>query len=287
MRYLVIGGKGQLGSEIVELAEAGGHEAFGLSHGDLDITWLDDIERGIMRCRPQVVVNTAAMHNVDACEQSAGEAMAVNAEGARMAGLFAAKVGAFYIYISTDYVFGGHPPIEPPHYKSDDPPSPINAYGWTKAMGEYVVRTACPNSAVVRVSFMFGKRASKQKGGNFVDKLLTKLRAGEDTAYYSDVTVSPTYARHAADAILGVTMPGTYHASNSGFCSVHEFASYVALMAGFDPQIRPVTHKERPERLRPTYTPLCPSFPTPRWEDGVREYLAEVGALAVTAQDYH
>ena len=123
-----------------------------------------------------MVVNAAAFHKVEECEENPSRAFAVNAEGAWNVAGAARRAGARSIFVSTDYVFGGN---EPNGYAEDDPMDPVNVYGASKAAGEWLVRMACPDSLVVRGSGLFGHAGSSGKGGNFVETVLKRAGRGE------------------------------------------------------------------------------------------------------------
>lgn len=284
MRIAVIGAEGQLGSEIVAKALALGHTVIPFSHRGAsphldveDIEWVTEV---FNRHRPEVVINTAALHSVEACEVAPDLALRVNALGARNVALACAEIGALCVYISTDYVFGARLPADGKTFWINETPAPVNIYGWSKALGERFV-LATRTGAVVRTAYLFGKNGAKQKGGNFVDKTLARLAKGDIGSYYSDVVISPTYAQDAAEMILRVSRPGIYHAVNWGTTSVHEFATAIAGLAGYKTEFASMTRFERPDLLRPRFTPLRPTFIEARpWREALTAYLKETDRLA-------
>ena len=175
MKIAVIGADGQLGSDIVAACRADGHGGRAPDHrpGGHHAT--------TPRCSARwptagadVVVNTAAMHQVEKCEADPARAFAVNALGARRLALAANALGARLVHISTDYVFDGAK-LAP--YLESDCPLPLNAYGNSKLAGELFVRSLAEKHYVIRVSGLYGKNPCLEKGGlNFVD-LMLKLGA--------------------------------------------------------------------------------------------------------------
>jgi dTDP-4-dehydrorhamnose reductase len=284
VRIAVIGAEGQLGSEIVAKAFALGHTVIPFSHTGasphLDVEDMEWVTEVFNQHRPEVVINTAALHSIEACEVAPDLALRVNALGARNVALVCAEIGALCVYISTDYVFGGRPPADGKVFWSNETPAPVNIYGWSKALGEHFV-LGTRTGAIVRTAYLFGKNGAKQKGGNFVDKTLARLGQGDIGSYYSDVMISPTYARDAAEMILRVLRPGIYHAVNWGTTSVHEYVAAIAKLTGYQVEFPSITRCERPDLLRPRFTPLMPTFIEARpWREALTAYLKETDRLA-------
>lgn len=137
MRVAVVGANGQLGQDVCQAFLAEQNEVFALSHADVEIASLPSVQVALERIRPDLVVNTAAFHNVDRCEAEAVGAFAVNALGARNIARVTDAVGASLVHISTDYVFDGS---QGAPYSENDPVGPLNVYGNTKLAGKYFVR---------------------------------------------------------------------------------------------------------------------------------------------------
>src|SRR5215216_2847358 len=169
MKVLITGAGGMTGAELVRQAQDRSWDVVALTRSDLDISDADAVEGIIGRDRPDVIINAAAYTAVDAAEENAESAMAVNAAGAQNLARSAKINGAQILHISTDYVFDGESK-EP--YLPDDRPAPINAYGESKLAGEMAVRAACPEHVIVRTSWVYS-----HEGKNFVK---TMLRAAEE-----------------------------------------------------------------------------------------------------------
>ncbi len=107
MRVLVTGAGGQLGSEVVDLCTAAGDEVVPCDRAALDVTDRDQVLGALAHVRPDLVVHCAAYTDVDACEGAPDRAWAVNAVGSRHVADGCARVGAFLVHVSTDYVFDG------------------------------------------------------------------------------------------------------------------------------------------------------------------------------------
>jgi dTDP-4-dehydrorhamnose reductase len=122
MRVAVIGANGQLGTDLVKIF---GKEAIPFLHKDLDVTNPDSFEVLIQK-NPEIIINTAAFHKTDACEEAPYETFLVNSVGAKNISEISNKIGAVNVYISTDYVFDGRADVP---YTEEDRPNPINIYG--------------------------------------------------------------------------------------------------------------------------------------------------------------
>lgn len=245
MRWLVIGSKGMLGQDLVDLLREQGHEAVGVDRDDVDIT---DPEATVDALAGfDVAVNCAAYTAVDAAETDEATAFAVNAVGAANVARAARLSGARLVHISTDYVFDGAATTP---YAEDAAPAPRSAYGRTKAAGEWAVRAECPDSMVVRTAFLYGAR------GPCFPRTIARValeRGGVDVV--ADQMGQPTWTVDLAGLVLRLVVAGapagTYHGTSSGRTTWHGFARVVVAAAGLDPQIVRPTTSEAFVRIAP------------------------------------
>ena len=257
MRVLVIGGSGLVGKNVIQLCGERGFEVRGTyltsssKHLDqkLDKTDAEKTTELVSGYDPDIVIDTAAFHAVDDCETQRERAWAVNATGTRNAAVAANGVGAHFVYLSTDYVFGGDPREAP--YTEGDPVSPLNYYAQCKYAGEQAAKIA-DVSTVLRSSVIFGLL-----NDNFVTWVLSELRSGNELKIVDDQTSTPTYAPDLADACLTVGtegLTGLYHATGPACLSRFEFTRKLAEIVGYDPgQISPTsTEKLGQTADRPT-----------------------------------
>ena len=286
-KVAIIGCAGQLGTDVVQAVREAGHCAIPLSHGDVEVTNPDSIRQVMEEHRPQVVVNSAAFHQVDACEDDPETAFRVNALGALHVARGCAEVGARCIFISTSYVFGGKK--EGPYFE-EDTPRPINVYGASKLAGEYLVQQACPHSLIVRVASLFGKVGARGKGGNFVETILNKASAGEELRVVSDSRTSPTYtwdASRALEQLISLGATGFVHLANQGSCTWYEFSCKVLDLVGFSNRVEPISTADYPSRARipnnSSITSREPDGSTARrmrpWVEALRAYLDQKGYI--------
>ncbi len=289
MRIAVIGSGGQIGSEVVRAAQAAGIATLELRHADCDVTDSASIAGALSGLRSgDVVVNTAAFHRTDECEEAADRALSVNALGAYRVGAAARARGAACVYFSSDFVFDG---ARTTPYLESDAPRPINVYGASKATGEVLLRSANPEHYVVRVSAVFGPAGSSGKGGNFVETMVARARTGSAPDVVDDIVMAPTSAADAAGLLVELVRRraafGIYHLANAGQCSWCEFSDAIFELVGAQVRARPVkaaslTGKAR----RPLYSVLASErlgvlgLQARDWRTALREYLRLKGYLA-------
>lgn len=258
MRIAVIGATGQLGSDIVSVLNGQRDEVISISHSDLELANLDSVRGCLGASNAEIVVNTAAMHHVDRCEQDPHQAFAVNAVGSRNLALVTGEMGAVLVHVSTDYVFDGAK-VEP--YVEEDAALPLNVYGNSKLAGECFVRTLNPKHFILRTSALYGKHPCRAKGGrNFVELMLKLGRERGQVRVVDDEFVSPTSTMSVARQIAALRecdAYGLYHATAEGSCSWHGFAKEIFATAGLSVQVDVADPSEFAAKVpRPHYSVL-------------------------------
>jgi len=286
MRVAVVGSTGQLAHDLLQvLPQAeGGMECVGLPHAEVEVADFASVEAALERVRPEVVINTSAFHQLEACEENPHQASEVNTRGAHNLALACQARSVRLVHISSDYVFSG---AKGSPYEESDSPDPLNAYGASKAAGEALVREHCPQHIILRSSALYGVAGSSGKGGNFVQTMLRKARAGEEVRVVSDQVTSPTstlaLARQIA-ALLETPHVGTFHAVCHGACSWYEFAAEIFCRTGIAANLQQQTTSESGSRVsRPPYSVLRNARlehlgldRMPAWQDALAEYLAQL-----------
>ena len=284
----VIGSTGQLGSDLAQqLSVSKRYEVTRLSHHQVDVADRDSVRRFLFPGRFDVVINCAALTHVDACEERPGEAFQVNAVGALEVARACAESQALCVFVSTDFVFGGGKG-EP--YSEADPPSPVNVYGTSKLAGEILVGQACRRWLTVRVASLFGRAGSRGKGGNFVETILAKARAGGPVHVVNDIWMSPSYTVDVAGMMAGLIEGGAvglYHGANQGRCTWFEFAQEAVRAAGLDAEIQPIPSDRYPMKakrpkdssMRSLRLESVLGYPMRSWQEALKAYLIERGHL--------
>ena len=284
MNVVVIGANGQLGTDVVAAFSEHGDKVRGLSHGDIELADLNSVSRVLEGSQPELVVNTAAMHHVENCEQEPEKAFAVNAVGARNLARVSQKLGAVLMHISTDYVFDGGKGAP---YVEEDNPLPLNAYGITKLAGEHYVRATTEKHFIVRTSGIYGKSPCRAKGGlNFIELMLKLARERGEVRVVDSEFVTPTSTAELAQQLLPLSRSnyyGLYHATPEGSCSWYEFAREIFALTDTKVKLHVACPNEFPMKVpRPRYSVLenralkSHNLNTFRpWQDGLQKYLGD------------
>ncbi|HEY1977480.1 MAG TPA: dTDP-4-dehydrorhamnose reductase [Candidatus Baltobacteraceae bacterium] len=277
-RALLIGGSGQLGTEIRRSWTR--WEIVAPSHADLDIEDGNAVDAFVAHEKPDAVVNCAAFHNVDRCEAEPERALAVNAIAVERLARSARDRNAIFVTISTDYVFDGTATVP---YTERDCPRPLSAYAVSKLAGEQLVARLDSRALVVRTCGVYGVRPSAGKGHTFVDRVIAQGRAKETIRIVNDVTASPTFAGHLAEALLSLVESGAtglFHAADVGPVTWYDFAVEALRQAGVDHPVEPIAAAswKAPAR-RPAFSALDSGklrtlgIEMPGWREGIAAYL--------------
>lgn len=285
MKILLIGKTGQLGGDI--LRNNPGHEILAPERSVLDVESPGAIAAAIGDFRPDLVINTAAFHNVPLCETESEKAFRINCMAVRDLALACRQFGALFVTFSTDYVFGGEKRTP---YREDDRPKPLQVYGISRLAGEYAAMAAALDRAVIiRTCGLYGRTGAQSKGGNFVDKRIADARTHGEMEMGCDQTVSPTSADDLSRAVLRLIEhpglePGIYHLVNEGECTWYEFTRAIHEILGLGVTVKPVDRGGMSgDMRRPLYSALANTkgkalgIGLPHWRDGLESYLAEKG----------
>ncbi|TMI29973.1 dTDP-4-dehydrorhamnose reductase [Candidatus Bathyarchaeota archaeon] len=298
-RLLVVGATGLVGSKLVKFAPNYGYEALSTHNArhpedsksfKLDITDGEATRMLLEEVKPEVIVNTAALHNVDYCETHQEEAHRVNVEGTANLADTASKLGSRFIYVSTDYVFDGRTG----HYSESDVPNPLHYYARTKVEGE-AVASKVPSYAIARPSVIYGWNpleatgipSSSGKTVNFAMYVLDKFGKNETVKAVNDQFSSPTFADNMAEAVLRIASfdgSGIFHTAGRSCISRYEFALKIAEVFNYPTTlVQPVSSKDFKQAAeRPKNS--CLSVDDTERELGVRFLTAEEGLREMKSQ---
>jgi len=281
MRILLIGKTGQLGGDL--LRHAGAHSLDAPERGELDVTRPEQVKAALARCRPELVINCAAFHNVPLCESQPEDAFRVNCVAVRDLATLCREAGIRLFTFSSDYVFGGEKRTP---YLEGDLPKPLQIYGISRLAGEHAALSAAPDHAVViRTCGLYGESGARAKGGNFVDGRVADARAGKTIEMAMDQTVAPTSTEDLAQAVLRLAVQpglrgGIFHLVNEGQCTWYELTTAIVEIMGLGTPVVPVDRGGRTGSMRrPLYSVLANTraralgVVLPPWRDALERYL--------------
>ncbi|MBH0207452.1 MAG: dTDP-4-dehydrorhamnose reductase [Nitrospira sp.] len=294
MRILLTGKHGQVGFELQRaLAPLG--EIHAVDYADCDLADAAAVSTLVRSVRPDLIVNPGAYTAVDKAESEPALAHAVNAVAPGVLGDEAAKLGAWVVHYSTDYVFDG---LNQGAYAEEDLPNPQSVYGRTKRDGEIALQQSQARHLIFRTSWVVGAH-----GNNFAKTILRLALEREQLNVVADQHGAPTSAALLADVTAQLIRQrqrdgdnhfpfGLYHLVAGGETTWCEYARFVvseALAAGKPLKLVPEairgirsseypTAAKRPANSRLSTDKLCRTFgfELPDWRNGVRHVLQQI-----------
>lgn len=258
-RLFVTGGSGLLGSKFLDINE--GYEIILTHHKNpdetsifLDVTNQEDVLEKIISINPDAVIHSAALTDVDYCEDHKKEAWDVNAKGTENIVKACEKTDSKLIYVSTDFVFDG----EKGMYSEEDETNPLNHYALTKLKGEEFVQNSNLNYAIARVSVLYGWHERM----NFVTWAIGELKEKRQINIVTDQYNSPTFADNAARALIKIfdkNKEGVYHVAGNERISRFDFAKNIAEIFNMNENlINPIKSNDLVQKAkRPRDSSLC------------------------------
>ncbi|PKI20749.1 dTDP-4-dehydrorhamnose reductase [Pseudomonas monteilii] len=299
MKILLLGKNGQVGwelqralaplGEVIALDRQGSGELCG------DLSNLDRLAATVRSVAPHVIVNAAAYTAVDKAESEPAVAARVNAEAPGVLAREAARLSAWLIHYSTDYVFDGSGQAQ---WYEDAPTSPLSAYGRTKLDGELAIKASGAAAVVLRTSWVYAAR-----GHNFAKTMLRLAAERDSLNVVADQFGAPTGAELIADVTAHVLrwifsaqdarhLAGIYHLAAAGETSWHEYAQFVLAHATRNGVALKVAAEQvgairtedypvpapRPRNSRLALAKLEKTFnlKMPLWQQGVQRMLDEI-----------
>ena len=256
MKLAIIGSNGQLGTELCRQYD-GKATVTGLTHTEIELADPASVSNAISSCKPDVVINTAAYHNVPMCEDNPAEAMKINGLGALNLARVCAETGSALVHISTDYVFDGAKGMP---YLESDLPNPLNVYAASKLAGEYFVQNYIERFYILRVSGIYGSAICRAKGGNFITTMIRASKEKDVVKVVDDEILTPTPVADIALNLWSLIRNeayGTYHMTAEGQCSWYEFAEVIFDRLQLGTPLKHCKVKDFPMKVkRPTYSVL-------------------------------
>ena len=298
MRILLLGKNGQVGWELQRALAPLGEVVALDRHGEQglcgDLADLDGLAATLRALAPDVIVNAAAYTAVDKAESEPELALRINGEAPGVLAREAARLGAWLVHYSTDYVFDGSGELP---WCEEAPTGPLSSYGRSKLAGEAAIAASGARALVFRTSWVYAAR-----GGNFAKTMLRLARERDQLRVIADQIGAPTGAELIADVTAhalrqaigsadGANLGGVYHLAAAGETSWFDYARFVleqAERAGEVLKVGPEqieaiptsaypTPAQRPLNSRLDTTRLRETFGLnlPDWRDGVARMLTE------------
>lgn len=219
MKILITGSNGLLGQKLINLLPSKGIEIIGTSRGDnrvnylsepfeyceLDITNSNQVQEVVGNYKPNVIIHTAAMTNVDQCEEDKEGCSALNVEAVKYLVHAAEACQAHFIHLSTDFIFDG----EDGPYKEDDQPNPISFYGQSKLDAEEIVKHAKCDWSILRTVLVYGITPGMSRS-NIILWVKENLENGKPLKIVNDQWRTPTLAE---DLAMGCYLTAEKHAT--------------------------------------------------------------------------
>lgn len=262
---LLTGCEGQVGWELQRTLSTLGH-LIACDRHKLDLSKTAQAIQLIREIRPAFIVNPAAFTSVDLAESQSETTMDINGVLPGILAEEAKKLGAVFVYYSTDYIFDGASRVP---YKEDAAPNPLNVYGKSKLLGETNIQAVGGKYFIFRTSWVYGRR-----GKNFLNRMLSIAKEKNEIRVVSDQIGAPTWCRSIAEATSQILVEfiqgsensdsrwGVYHLTSSGQISWHGFAEaifygYAKKMGISIPVLRPISTSEYVTAAqRPLYSVL-------------------------------
>lgn len=280
MRILITGGNGNLARELTRVLGYR-HELWVRAQIELDITAEDQIRAFFTKIKPDLVINTAAITDVDGCENQFGKALEVNGIGPYYLAKVCKNYDIILVHFSTEMIFDG---LKATSYFETDCPNPLLAYGLTKYVGEQNIKRSGCKYAIMRTSWLFGGGVPK-----FVNNFVERAKQQTSIKVVDDQIGSPTYTQDIAKAIdlyLAQPQTGIFHLANSGSASRLDMAKFIRDVLNLDCELLPLSYKEtkistyRPPHavLESKYKDRYPFLRLRPWQEALEEYLLSVNS---------
>ncbi|WP_017752679.1 SDR family oxidoreductase [Clostridium tyrobutyricum] len=279
-RILITGGKGMLASSLYDIINDK-YETLSLSKEKLDITIANDVKKVINEFKPNIIFHSAALTNVDMCEEKSKMAFNINSDGTENIARYGSGVNAKVVYISSCGLFGD----EIKAYSEDDKVVLKTKYSESKYKGEKSVEKYCEKYYIIRPGWLFG--GSKIHKKNFVYNRYLEGQKNNIIISADDKYGCPTYVFDLAKKVLELLETnkyGIYHISNAGSASRYEYVKKIIESFNLNVKVKkcdssffkrsaPVPNCEIIENknLRKNKFDLLPD-----WEDAIDRYIKKL-----------
>jgi dTDP-4-dehydrorhamnose reductase len=292
---MIVGANGLLGQKVTEFLARGTTNRLVLAgrgatprlqvsdstYVELDITKKQQVREAVADHKPAVIINAAAMTNVDACEKERETAWKINVTGVENIIEAAKRLDATVVHVSTDYVFDG----KSGPYSEDDRPEPINYYGRSKLASENQLKASGLQYFIARTMVLYGFAPDTKS--NFALWLVRNLEERSPVRVVDDQMGNPTLVDDLAHAIISAVeleKTGVYHVAGREIVSRFEFALGLASVFGFDREL--ITPVKTSALNQPAQRPLKSGLITLKAEVelGYRPSTVEEGLTILKGQ---
>lgn len=272
MKIAITGSTGLIGSRIVELLQDE-FQFIPLASGTFDITNREQVSQELQNLEYDLLLHLASYTNVDKAETERDLAYKLNVQGTKNIFEITEHRGKKFMYISSDFVFGGH---HPPYYENSGP-NPISVYGKTKYEGEQVVKN---KAMIIRTAYPYRQMFDKKR--DFVRSIRATLHEGKQLRMVQDSLITPTFIDDLAMGIkylINNFSPEIYHVVGSRSISPFEAGKLIAQKFQLDETlILPINYAEyyQDKAKRPQYSEIKTQKDLPKmcsFEDGLKMLL--------------
>jgi dTDP-4-dehydrorhamnose reductase len=291
MKILITGAQGQVGKELVSIANQRGFDVIAAGRTQLDIAQFKNVKNYVQLYNPNIIINAAAYTAVDKAEEEQEIAYAINRDGAENLAAVCKEKNIPLLHISTDYVFDG---TKSEAYSENDAVSPLGIYGISKWQGEEAIRQTLPEHIILRVAWVFGAQ-----GNNFVKTMLRLAKDRGELNVVADQFGGPSPAKKIAETLILLAETyqkekalewGTYHYCGAEKTNWYDFAKEIFSQAKekglIDKEIKvnAITTEQYPiQAKRPINSMLdCSKIKNtfgiemPSWKNALNEAITEL-----------
>jgi len=267
-KVVITGSNGLLGQSLVNLLlnEKEVYEVYGFSRGEnrsgrtdfnyisIDITQENQFKNSLLEIKPDFIVNTAAMTQVDECETKKEACDLLNVDVVKWIAEVSKEINAHVVHISTDFIFDG----KKGYYKETDEPNPLSYYGLSKLKSEQILENSTVDYTILRTILVFGKVFDMSRS-NIVLFVKEMLSQGKEVTMITDQFRMPTYVEDLAVACkisIDNKAKGIFNISSNTLLSVLEIAEQIAEVFDLDKSlIKPISTETLNQRApRPAKT---------------------------------
>jgi len=280
MKLFLTGASGILGTDIAAEFKKNNWEVLGFNSKEIDITNFEDVRSKVGSFKPDVIIHSAAMTNVDLCEDDKKAAFLANVIGSHNLSLAANANNCKIVYISSCGVYGNGK--KTPHSETDRT-EPINYHHYTKLLGEERIKEHNSNFVIIRPGWLFGGSVNHRK--NFVEARRKEAANNPILKSAADKFGSPTYTLDVAKqilAILNADLFGTFNVVNDVAASRFDYVSAIIETLGLNNTMEPVQSNQFPRKanmpdnevLENAHLNLRGISLMRSWKDALKDYIS-------------